>query len=209
MPHKDLLAVRLLQGIPAGAHCVEVVLVERYAYHRAADLFDDRVSVLETVDGHRRLAAELQAQLDAVRLAFLDHFLEHCNGILADLLAGRGQAALLHILGRHDNDHLAAQDIAAADNLVQLSHDSVLLLLRLLHVEEAQRVIGQHLQVVGLEPLAHLLEGDLARFEVAVEALGLDVDIVKTVLLAVFEILHDRMVLAETVVRFVETDFHL
>ena len=102
----------------SGAHCVEVVLIERYTNQRAVYFLNDCVSVLEAVDGHGRLAAELKAQADAVRLALLNHFLENSNCILADLLAGRGQAALLHVLARYDNDHLAAEDVAAADDLV-------------------------------------------------------------------------------------------
>ena len=143
-----------------------------------------------------------------MRLALLDHFLENSNCILADLLAGRGQTALLHVLARNDDDHLAAEDVAAADDFVQLRHDGVLLLLRLLHVEEAQRVVGQHLEVVALEPCAHLLEGDLAGFQIAVQTLRLNVDEVEAVLLAQLKVHHDAVVLAETVVCFVESEFH-
>ena len=208
MPYEDLLAVGLFEGIPAGAHCVEVVLVERYADIRAVDLLNDRVSVLEAVDGHGRLAAELETQADAVRLALLDHFLENSNCVLADLLAGRGQAALLHVLARYNDDHLAAEDVAAADDLVQLSHNRVLLLLRLLHVEEAQRIVGEHLEVVALEPCAHLLEGDLAGFQIAVQAFRLNVDAVEAVLLAQLEVHHNTVVLAETVICFIKSEFH-
>ena len=208
MPYENLLAVRLFERIPAGAHCVEVVLIERYADIRAVDLLDDGVSILETVDGHGRLAAELEAQTDTVRLTLLDHFLENGNCILADLLAGRGQAALLHVLARHNDDHLAAEDVAAADDLVQLRHYGVLFLLRLLHVEEAQRIVGEHLQMVALEPCAHLLKGDLAGLEVAVQAFRLNVDAVEAVLLTQLEVHHNTVVLAETVICFVKSEFH-
>ena len=208
MPYENLLAVGLFEGIPAGAHCVEVVLIERYTNQRAVYFLNDCVSVLEAVDGHGRLAAELKAQADAVRLALLNHFLENSNCILADLLAGRGQAALLHVLARYDNDHLAAEDVAAADDLVQLSHHGVLFLLRLLHVEEAQRIVGKHLEVVALEPCAHLLEGDLAGLEVAVQALRLNVNAVEAVFLAQLEIHHNTVVLAETVICFIKSEFH-
>ena len=187
---------------------MEMILVEGDADERRVNLLDDRVSVLEAVDGHGRLAAELEAQTDAVRLALLDHLLENGNCILADLPAGRGQAALLHVLARYNDDHLAAEDVAAADDLVKFSHNGVLLLLRLLHVEEAQRIVGQHLEVVALEPGAHLLEGDLAGFEVTVQALRLNVDAVEAVLLAQLEVHHNAVVLAETVVCFVKSEFH-
>ena len=208
MPYENLLAVRLFERIPAGAHCVEVVLIERYADIRAVDLLDDGVSILETVDSHGRLAAELEAQADTVWLALLDHFLENGNCILADLLAGRGQAALLHVLARHNDDHLAVEDVAAADDLVQLRHHGVLFLLRLLHVEEAQRIVGEHLQMVALEPGAHLLEGDLAGFEVAVQAFRLNVDAVEAVLLTQLEVHHNTVVGTKTVVCFVKSEFH-
>ena len=185
-----------------------MVLIERYTNQRAVYFLNDCVSVLEAVDGHGRLAAELKAQADAVRLALLDHFLENSNCILADFLAGRGQAALLHVLARYDNDHLAAEDVAAADDLVQLSHHGVLFLLRLLHVEEAQRIVGEHLQMVALEPGAHLLEGDLAGFEVAVQAFRLNVDAVEAVLLTQLEVHHNTVVGTKTVVCFVKSEFH-
>ena len=185
-----------------------MVLIERYTNQRAVYFLNDCVSVLEAVDGHGRLAAELKAQADAVRLALLNHFLENSNCILADFLAGRGQAALLHVLARYDNDHLAAEDVAAADDLVQLSHHGVLFLLRLLHVEEAQRIVGKHLEVVALEPCAHLLEGDLAGFQIAVQALRLNINAVEAVLLAQLEVHHNTVVLAETVICFIKSEFH-
>ena len=143
-----------------------------------------------------------------MRLALLDHLFQNGDRILADLLAGRGQAALLHVLARYDNDHLAAEDVAAANDLVQLSHHGVLFLLRLLHVEEAQRIVGKHLEVVALEPCAHLLEGDLAGFQIAVQALRLNVNAVEAVFLAQLEVHHNTVVLAETVICFIKSEFH-
>ena len=101
-----------------------------------------------------------------------------------------------------------AEDVAAADDLVQLSHHGVLFLLRLLHVEEAQRIVGKHLEVVALEPGAHLLEGDLAGFEVAVQAFRLNVDAVEAVLLTQLEVHHNTVVGTKTVVCFVKSEFH-
>ena len=62
--------------------------------------------------------------------------------------------------------------------------------------------------MMGLEPLAHFLEGDFTCLQVTVEALGLDVNIIKAILLAVLQVLHNRVIFAETVIGFVKSDFH-
>jgi hypothetical protein len=186
---------------------VEVVLIEGDADQRMIYLGNDVVSVLEAVDGHGRCAAELDGQLDAVRLNLLYHLLEDCNSISLDLVNGSRNG---QIHGRYNNDHLAAQLVAVCDDLVELCHNGVLFLLGLLHVEEDQSVVGQHLQVMlrVSEPCAEIIDGVLAGSDLAVEALGLDVDVVKAVLLAQVEVFEYGVVFAETVAAFVKTDFH-
>ena len=209
MPYKNLLAVSLLQRLPSGTHCVEVVLIQRHANQRRIDSLHDGISIFKAVDGHIRCTAELQAQLDAVRLYLLHHFLQNGNGILTDFLARRLQAACLHVLRRNDNNHFAAQNVAAADDFVQFVHHCLLFLCRLLHIEEAQRIVRQHLQMMRCEPCTQLFDGHDAFFQIAVQALGLDVDAVKAVLLAKLQILHHGVSLTKTVVCLIKTQSHL
>ena len=186
---------------------MEVVLVERDAHQRGIDRLHDVVCIFEAVDRHTRRAAELKRQLDAVRLDLLDHLLEHRDRVRLDFVH-RCRHRQVH--GRHHDDHLALQFHAVRNDLVELCHNGVLFLLGLLHVEEHQRVVGQHLQVVVrvCKPGRQVVDGVLARRDFAVQAFGLDVDVVKTVLLAQVEVLQHGVVLAEAVAAFVESDFH-
>ena len=77
---------------------------------------------------------------------------------------------------------------APADDFVEFRHYSVLFGLRPFHVEKAQGVVGEHFQLVGFEPVAEPLRGYFVGRQVAVEALGLDVDEVKPITLAEFEV---------------------
>ena len=207
VPYENFLAVSLFESSPLGSHSVEVVLIEGDANQRVIYLGNDVVSVLETVDGHGRCTAELDGQLDAVRLNLLYHLLENSNSVLADLVNGSRNG---QVHGRYDNDHLAAHLVAVNDDLIQLCHNGVLLLLGLLHVEEDQGVVGQHLQVMlrVSEPGSQIVDGVLAGSDLAVEALGLDVDVVKAVLLAQVEVFEYGVVFAETVAAFVKANLH-
>ena len=130
---------------------MEVVLVQRHAHKRMIDLLHDGVGVLEAVDGHGWAAAELQGQLDAVRLHLLHHLPQDGHGVGLDVVQG-GVDGQVH--GGHHHDHLAVKDLAAADDLIQLGHDSVLFRLGLLHVETNEGVVGQHLDFVSAEEVA-------------------------------------------------------
>ena len=54
------------------------------------------------------------------------------------------------------------------------------------------------------EPCGQIVDGVLAGSDLAVEALGLDVDVVKSVLLAQVEVFKYGVVFAETVAAFVK-----
>ena len=140
-----------------------------------------------------------------MRFHLLHHFLEDSDSVRADIVDA---GMYLQIHGRNDNDHLAVEDLAAADDFIQLCHHGVLFFLGLLHVKENQGIVGQHLDVVGLEELAELLQGVLACGQLTVEALGLNVDVIKAVFFAQRQVFQDGMVLAETVAAFVKADFH-
>ena len=58
------------------------------------------------------------------------------------------------------------------------------------------------------EPCGQIVDGVLACCDLAVEALGLDIDVVNAVLLAQIEVFEYGVVFAETVAAFVKTDFH-
>ena len=58
------------------------------------------------------------------------------------------------------------------------------------------------------EPCSQIVDGVLAGSDFAVEALGLDVDVVKAVLFTQVEVFKYGVVFAETVAAFVKTDFH-
>ena len=79
VPYEDLLAVGLLESLERRSHCMEMILIEGDADQRVVDLGNDVVSVLEAVDGHGRAAAELDGQLDTVRLNLLYHLLENLS----------------------------------------------------------------------------------------------------------------------------------
>ena len=73
--------------------------------------------------------------------------------------------------------------LQSLDDLIELCHNGVLFLLGLLHVEEDQSVVGQHLQMVlrVSEPCGQIVDGVLACCNLAVEALGLDINVVNAV----------------------------
>jgi hypothetical protein len=208
VPDEDSLAIGLLEGLERRSQAVEVILVKSDTNVRRTDFLDDCESVLETVDGHCRLADELDGKLDSVRVAFLDHLAKNFDCILADVIDGG--LAPLDVHGRNYDDHLALQLVADIDDLVQLCHNGVLLLLGLLHVEEYQSVVGEHLQVVlGIsKPCSEIIDGVLAGSNLSVQALGLDVDKIYAVLLAKVKVFKNRMVLTETVAAFIKTDLH-
>ena len=62
---------------------------------------------------------------------------------------------------------------------------------------------------MGAEELAQLLQRVLACCQLAVQALGLHVDVVKAVLFAQGQVLQNGVVLAETVAAFVKSDLHI
>ena len=148
VPDEDFLSVGLLQRVPARGHGVEMELIQRHTHQGGVDLLHDGIGILEAVDGHGGCAAELQGQLDAVRLHLLDHLFQHRHGVGLDFIH-RGVDRQVH--GGYDHNHLAVQNLATADDLMQLIHHSVLLRLGLLHVEKDQGVVGQHFQLMVLK----------------------------------------------------------
>ena len=202
------LAIGLLEGLERRSLAVEVILVKCDADVGRTDFLDDCESVLETVDGHCGLTDELDGKLDSVRVAFLDHLAKNFDCILADVIDGG--LAPLDIHGRNYDDHLALQLVADANDLVKLCHNGILLSLGLLHIEEDQSVVGEHLEVVlGIsKPCGEVVDGVLAGSDFSVQALGLDVDKVNAILLAKVKVFENRVVFAETIAAFVKTDLH-
>ena len=184
---------------------MEVVLVQGHAHQGMVDFLHDGVGVLEAVDGHGGAAAELQGQLDTVGLYLLHHFTQDGHGVRLDVVQS-GLDGQVH--GGYYHDHLAVQDLAAADDLIQLGHDGVLFRLGLLHVKTDKGVVGQHLQLVGAEETAQFLQCVLAGRQIAVQALGLYVDVVEAVLFTQGQVFQNGVVFAETIAAFVKTDFH-
>ena len=179
-----------------------MILVTGKTDERMINFFDDCVCVIKTVDRHCRTCAELDGELDAFRLYDRKHGFDYFNCILADLRTG---CRNIQIHGRNNNDHLAAENLAAADDLTQLVENRILLFLCLLHIEENKCIVRRHFQMMRFKELTDFLNCNNALLQVSVQALGLDIDQVETVLVAQLQIFHNGMSCTALAVRFVKS----
>ena len=152
MHDEDFLAVGLGEVLELRAHAVEVEAVERDADIVHVDFLDDRPSLTERIDGSCRMADELYRDAHAVFCCNRAHFLETFDCRFVDFLA----RDLLEVDRRHRDDRLAADLLAPLAHLTEFLQD-LLVILRRAVIEEAQRVEGQWLHLVVLEPGCQLI----------------------------------------------------
>ena len=132
---------------------MEVEAVERDADVVHIDVLDDRPSFTERVDGSSRMADELDRDAHAVLCGDLAHLLEALDSRLVDFLA----RDLLEVDRRHRDDRLATNLLAPLAHLAQLLQDFLVILRRAV-VEEAERIEGQRLYLVALEPSGKFID---------------------------------------------------
>ena len=88
---------------------------------------------------------------------------------------------------------MAVDSCTLSNDVIQLSHNSVLLFLSGLHVEEAQSVVGQRNNVIFLHESVQLFQC-AAFFQVLVQAVKTDINTLDAVLSASLQVSHQGLV---------------